>query len=101
MFQGASEGEGMYGGYGGFGGGYSGYSPPTALPSPPMLPPPSQQQQQQQQMGPGNGMAKKSPLLSSMMTERGNGQPQQGLMGQMQQTHLQPQVNQGGYMQQQ
>nr|CAD7452857.1 unnamed protein product [Timema tahoe] len=100
--KGASEGEGMYGGYGGFGGGYSGYSPPTALPSPPMLPPPSQQQQQQQQqMGPGNGMAKKSPLLSSMMTERGNGQPQQGLMGQMQQTHLQPQVNQGGYMQQQ
>nr|CAD7195834.1 unnamed protein product [Timema douglasi] len=98
--KGASEGEGMYSGYGGFGGGYSGYSPPTALPSPPMLPPPSQQQQQQQ-MGPGNGMAKKSPLLSSMMTERGNGQPQQGLMGQMQQTHLQPQVNQGGYMQQQ
>ncbi|XP_063221136.1 TOX high mobility group box family member 4-like isoform X3 [Bacillus rossius redtenbacheri] len=99
--KGAGESEGIYGGYGGYGGGYSGYSPPAALPSPPMSAPVPQQTQQQQQMA---NMAKKSPLLNSMMNERGNGQPPQGMMGpvggHMGQPHLQQQVNQGGYMQQ-
>jgi hypothetical protein len=60
--------------------------------------------QQQQQM---TNMAKKTPLLSSMMTERANGPQQQGMMGSpmgpvghMPQSHLPAQVNQGGYMQQ-
>ena len=102
--QGAGDAESLYGGYGGYGGGYSGYSPPTALPSPPMSAPPPQQQQQQQQQQQMTNMAKKTPLLSSMMTERGNGPPQQGMMGSpmghMPQPHMPPQVNQGSYMQQ-
>ncbi|KAK6637497.1 hypothetical protein RUM44_007917 [Polyplax serrata] len=107
--KGASEGEGMYGQYGGYGGGYSGYSPPAGMPSPtnpPHIPQQQHMQPQQQQM---TTMAKKSPLLTNMMNERGqNGpSPQQGMMGSPMgspmghmgpQPHLQNQNS--GYMQQ-
>ncbi|KAL0273012.1 UNVERIFIED_CONTAM: hypothetical protein PYX00_005791 [Menopon gallinae] len=109
--KGAGEGEGMYGQYGGYGGGYSGYSPPglSSPPNPTHIPQQQQHMQPQQQQQQMSNMAKKSPLLTNMMNERGQNGPsqQQGMMGSPMgspmghmppQTHLQSQGS--GYMQQ-